>query len=451
MTISNKNIFKNAIKELMSNADQNMLSNETMYTLAGCFLETIIEERAEALILMQANHLDRLRHLQERLKFTGINVYSYSNEEDGFNKINADAPSLEHDNFFIILAERFSACLYWKGDSSDITAMNQGFCSLNPSEVKKLVDSLQTIYPSEKLAEDLMRIPQDRRNNEKFTTILRKIISDMENKQQELVCMNAELQEYSQQDHTEDEVKLAEISKLFSTVMHEVRNPLGSIGLHSRVISQKLAAMKSSKDNEDEAKNIEGMIESVEIISKTAVNLETMLTELLNFSKPVVPEMAEFNLEKAVMEIINLITPSYRERGVQLVLVNAIYKDFLLKFDRAKLHQVVFNLLKNALEVSKTGDLVEVLLKTNGDNIFIKVSDEGSGVPAEIKEKIFEPYFTTKKDGNGLGLAESRKLIRAQGGDLFLGVPGSKGAVFIISLKANPLNNPFNIIEAAKH
>jgi signal transduction histidine kinase len=73
-----------------------------------------------------------------------------------------------------------------------------------------------------------------------------------------------------------------------------------------------------------------------------------MLTELLNFSKPVIPEMAEFNLEKTVMEIINLITPSFKEKGVQLVLVNAIYKDFLLNFDRAKLHQVIFNLLKSA-------------------------------------------------------------------------------------------------------
>jgi signal transduction histidine kinase len=210
--------------------------------------------------------------------------------------------------------------------------------------------------------------------------------------------------------------------------------------------------MKSNQSDENEAKNIEGMIESIEIISRTAVNLENMLTELLNFSKPVIPEMAEFNLEKAVMEIINLITPSYRERGVQLVLVNSIYKDFLLKFDRAKLHQVIFNLLKNALEVSKTGDLVEILLRTNGDNILIKVSDEGSGVPAEIREKIFEPYFTTKKDGNGLGLAESRKLIRAQGGDLFLSNSESRGAVFIISLKANPLNDPFNnLIETIKH
>lgn len=443
MTVSNKNIFKNTVKELMCDINHNMFSNQTMYALAGSFLETIIEERSQAIILMKANPSERLKNLQNRLKFTNIKVYSYNEEDDGFIKIKTEAHSLEHENFFIILAERFSAGLYWREDSSEPLSVNEGFCSLNPSDVKKMVDSLQSVYYCEELKNDLAELPQDRRNNEKFTTILRKMASEMENKQQEIACLNAQIQE-SSQDNSED-AKLTEISKLFSTVMHEIRNPLGSIGLHSRVVSQKLETVKANlpktgKNAEIESQNINSMIESVEIIGRTVVTLENMLTELLNFSKPVIPEMAEFNLEKTVMEIINLITPSFKEKGVQLVLVNAIYKDFLLNFDRAKLHQVIFNLLKNALEVSKEGDLVEVLLKTEGDNILIKVSDEGPGIPKENREKIFEPYFTTKKEGTGVGLAESRKLIKAQGGNLYLDTSGTKGAVFIISLKANPLN-----------
>ncbi|OGI02703.1 MAG: hypothetical protein A2Y25_11170 [Candidatus Melainabacteria bacterium GWF2_37_15] len=209
------------------------------------------------------------------------------------------------------------------------------------------------------------------------------------------------------------------MNQLLSTVFHEVRNPLGVINLHAELIMR----------------NPEKAALSAEIISRTSRDLEQILTELLDFSKPVVLEKTEGNLECTVSEVINLIKPGYDEKNIELTFKNSLNKGISLNFDKTKINQVLFNLLKNALEASKPGDKVEVSLEKKHNSIFIKISDQGSGIPAENREKIFKPYFTTKKQGTGIGLAEAKKIVEAHQGSLYIDTKKTGGTAFIIQLK----------------
>ncbi len=428
----------------MSDIDRDTYSNQTIQSLVRSCLETIIDDRSNAVILVKVRETKNFQNLLNRLKYTDIKVYGYGGNLEEFKKIELNIPQMENDEFFIIIAERFSAGLYWnKPDSirnelhqnnasQEIFGLSEGFCSLNPAETKKIIEHLQAAAYSEDLEKDLSEILQDRRNNEKFTVILRKIVLDLENRQRDLICANTELKELHKTSG--DNEKLASISQLFSTIMHELRNPLGSINLHTKIISKKLEALQNT--NQEEIKNI---LESVELISRTSLNLEKTLGELLDFSKPISLEKTKLNFETAVKEIINLIKPSYENKNVGLIFKNSLNNNFLVNFDRAKLHQVIFNILKNALEISEPQSNVEVLLTDEENSICLKISDQGPGIPAKSREKIFEPYFTTKKEGTGLGLAQARKIIKAHDGNLYVDPNSISGAVFIISLPAASL------------
>ncbi len=209
------------------------------------------------------------------------------------------------------------------------------------------------------------------------------------------------------------------MNRLLSTVVHEVRNPLGVINLHAELI----------------LKNPGKAAMSAEVISRTSADLERILTELLDYSRPLTLETARNDIARAVNETICLIRPSYEDAKVELALENRLEEKALISFDRIKIFQALFNLLKNALEASKPGDKVEILLKRERDDVLIRISDQGPGIPVENREKIFEPFFTTRKKGTGIGLARTKKILEVHDGSLCIDPDKTGGAAFIIKLK----------------
>jgi len=211
------------------------------------------------------------------------------------------------------------------------------------------------------------------------------------------------------------------MNKMLSTVFHEVRNPLGVINLHAELI----------------IKNPANAAKSAEIISRTSRDLEKILGELLSFAKPVKLEKARQDAVLLVYDIVSLIKPRYEEKNVGIIVDNFLGEREELDIDRVKIYQALFNLLVNALDASAPGGKVKILLEKEETDCLIKISDEGEGVPAEIREKIFEPYFTTKKQGSGIGLAETKKIIEAHEGRIFIDSGRTTGTTFVIRLRGN--------------
>jgi signal transduction histidine kinase len=321
----------------------------------------------------------------------------------------------------VIIADRFSSCLFWEEAKSDIVNMYQGFCTLNPEDSRKITEYLQQLSNCENLVKDLSEIKQDRRSNEKFTTILRKFTESFENQQMDLICANTELKEVHEKVNQSE--KLASIGQLCSTIAHEIRNPLGMINLYAKIISKNVDQINDTKISE----SLKG---AASAITSATANLEDLLTQLRDFSKPLKITKSCTDLQATVNEIINLVKPAFDEKQVGLVL-NSNLDYIKIEFDKPKISQSLLNLVKNALEVSKQGDLVEVSIASrNSNTVSIVVKDQGTGILLKDRAKLFTPFFTTKKEGTGLGLVQSRKIIEAHGGSLNLISTDESGTIF---------------------
>ncbi|MFH0702703.1 MAG: ATP-binding protein [bacterium] len=430
-------VFNGSIRELMVHITVDMYTRQTLVSLFRCLLETIIESSYGSVILIKIKNDQSFQGLLNRLKYSKSKAYFYSEYEEikEFKNIKLNNPKLENDEFLIIVAERFSASLFWDENISKVFGLCEGFCSLNPNDSRQIIDYLQSISFDESLEEDVNNIKQDRRSNENFTKILGKLVASLESRQRDLICANTELKELHRK--TLQTEKLAAIGQLCSTIAHELRNPLSMIDLYGKIITKNVEKICAKiKDT----KITDSLNNASMSICNASMSLEKLLTELLDYAKPMSIEKTKGNLEEALNQVINLVKPSYEEKMVELFFNYRLNDDISVNFDRIKLNQAFLNVVKNALDVSKQGDIIEVFVdcRLGDDIVYIKVKDQGPGILSQDKEKIFTPYFTTKKEGTGLGLANARKIMEAHQGSLIIISTSPKGTIFGLTLPIEP-------------
>jgi signal transduction histidine kinase len=212
--------------------------------------------------------------------------------------------------------------------------------------------------------------------------------------------------------------KLAGVGRLAAGVAHELNNPLqvmlGYLSLNRDHPDRRLAAQLSLV--EDEALRCKGIVDGLLELSRPAVS-----------SLPVDLRALCENVAGALR--VSMSAPLARLQ---------VGGDALALGESAKLRQVVFNLMKNALEAAGPTGEVDVNIRVRGTDAEIVVRDDGPGVPSEARPKLFEPFFTTKPGGRGLGLAVSRAVALAHGGDVALEPASGRGAAFTLRLPAAP-------------
>jgi signal transduction histidine kinase len=150
---------------------------------------------------------------------------------------------------------------------------------------------------------------------------------------------------------------------------------------------------------------------------------------LLELSRPTVTPVA-VDLRGLCEDVASALRVAVEPRALRLSVEGA----GLVLGDGPRLRQVIFNLVRNALEAARPAGEVKVLARTSGDSVEVAVSDSGPGIAAEARERLFEPFFTTKPTGTGLGLAVSRAIALAHGGDIDVRDGDSGGAVFTLRL-----------------
>jgi len=217
--------------------------------------------------------------------------------------------------------------------------------------------------------------------------------------------------------------RLAQIGEICSSVAHGIRNPL--------------AAMRSSAQLTLELGKIdEDSRERVNDILSEGRRLGDRVTRLLNFARAKVDAFQKVDLRDLVAESIREIEPELTRRGIR---AERILPDSPIPVngDRHQLQQVVIELLSNAMELSKSGDAIQVACRPPdaAGMTAIVVTDQGPGVPAEVRGRIFDLFFTTKPTGTGIGLATVRRIARLHGGDVTLAdAPTGHGAMFVVML-----------------
>ncbi len=214
--------------------------------------------------------------------------------------------------------------------------------------------------------------------------------------------------------------RLAALGQTVAEITHEIRNPLMLIGGFAR---QLIKSVSGKKDQE-----------KLSIIAGEIVRLENMLTDVKSLYTPWSLVIEKFDVHDLLEEIHHLVSTSNVDKKFTVHLKTS-EKSPVIEGDREKLKQVVLNIMKNSIEALPDGGVMSLEMEERGDSIEITVKDQGHGIPKELQEKIFNPYFTTKKGGTGLGLCVSRRIVEDhKGSSLTIESEEGKGTTVTISL-----------------
>jgi signal transduction histidine kinase len=215
--------------------------------------------------------------------------------------------------------------------------------------------------------------------------------------------------------------RLSAISRITSGVAHEVKNPLNAILLHVEVARSKL----SHGDTE--------VGEQMEIISREILRLDRVVRTFLDFTRPVELRLDNVPVQELVREIVDLAEPQTAAGNIR-VSVNAQADGVEVRVDRDLLKQAVLNIVFNAIQAMPEGGELGFEASAGKDTAELRISDTGAGIPAEVRDKIFRLYFSTKSGGSGIGLAMAFRIVQIHDGTIgFTSEPG-RGTTFVIRL-----------------
>lgn len=220
--------------------------------------------------------------------------------------------------------------------------------------------------------------------------------------------------------------RLAAVGTLSAGLAHEIRNPLNSAQLQLRLLERRL------RKQSQEAK----LLEPIALVQSEIQRLSALVQEFLDFARPSEPKLSDSDLA----DIIEHVTALERLRAEQLdvALKVRILRRVRVVADPGKIKQVLLNLVRNAIEATDESGAVTIELDKDGDGACVRVCDNGTGMPPEVVERIFEPFFSTKSQGTGLGMAICHSLVAQHGGHIRIH-SSECGTSVEVSLPIHPL------------
>jgi signal transduction histidine kinase len=219
---------------------------------------------------------------------------------------------------------------------------------------------------------------------------------------------------------TEDRVeseRIDSIMNLAAGVAHEIGNPLNAIGIHLQLLRRRLADLGSAGTKVNE---------SIDIVESEVRRLDGIVRNFLGAVRPAVPDLADTQLLEVVAGALALLKDQMAELGVRAVVEVADELPLVLA-DHGQVKQALFNVIKNALEAMDRGGQITVRARSDDEWVVLEVADTGVGISAQKLTRVFDAYYTTKADGNGLGLLIVLRILRAHGGRVDVASAPGKG------------------------
>lgn len=216
--------------------------------------------------------------------------------------------------------------------------------------------------------------------------------------------------------------RLAAMGEMAATLAHEVRNPLGAMELFTKLLLDEVGDRPAAR-------------RLVEQVAGGIADLDHLVSNILDYTRLPEPRLVPTDIDAMLDEALLIATASF---GPAVTIERQGALQTLWPVDRGLLVRALLNLLRNAGEAMGGAGTLRVGVEPSERWLRIVVADTGPGVPADVSESIFTPFFTTKERGTGLGLSVARAAIAAHGGILRLS-PGEGGAVFTITLPARPV------------
>lgn len=214
--------------------------------------------------------------------------------------------------------------------------------------------------------------------------------------------------------------RFAELGRLSAVLAHEIRNPLGAI--------KGFAQFTRNRFKEGDPQR-----EDMETIVAESTRLERLVKELLVYAKPQQTHKTHFDMQHLGEQLVKLMEFEAGQRGVG-VSFQAGENPIGFFGDEDQLIQAGLNIMMNAVDAMGEGGKLDVFLSETDTHVVIAFRDSGSGIPKDVLPDIFEPFFTRKASGTGLGLSVARRIVKAHGGDIEVDASSQNGACFALVL-----------------
>lgn len=216
--------------------------------------------------------------------------------------------------------------------------------------------------------------------------------------------------------------KLSAMGELASGVAHEIRNPINAIGM----IAQRLNKEFIPTENHTEYLDI------TQLLRNEVTRINKIITQFLSYAKPIDINPKPVEIGSYLKDVYKLFESQAKQKSINFILLGA--ENIILNLDADLIKQSLMNILQNAFDAVKNDGQVVFKYFRLSNNLIIEISDNGIGISTEQQKKIFDLYFTTKKDGNGLGLSISQKIIAQHNGSISVTSKVNSGTTFKIIL-----------------
>ncbi len=228
----------------------------------------------------------------------------------------------------------------------------------------------------------------------------------------------------SEQQTIESE-RLNALTLLAAGVAHEIGNPLNSLHIHLQLMQRQAQKLDGAARAELE--------ESIDIARSEVSRLDSIVTQFLRAIRPSKPQFQPENVNNLVDEAVRFFAPEIQDRDI--VVEQELRSDLpLLQLDRDQMKQAFYNVIKNSFEAMKRRGILRIRTDRDDTHVLVSFTDTGGGMSPENLSHVFEPYFTTKASGSGLGLLIVRRIVREHGGELSIESNEGKGLTLTIRL-----------------
>jgi len=248
--------------------------------------------------------------------------------------------------------------------------------------------------------------------------------------------------------------RLAEIGTMTSGLAHEIKNPLSTLGLNAQLLEEDLEIIAASLDDPDALDRIGRARRRFESLGREANRLREILEDFLRFAGRIRLNRQPADAHRMIQELVDFFEPQASADGVTLRTQLDAQPPTLVA-DVPLLKQALLNLLINAVQAMADarqrgkphGGADLLMIRTNRRRVFgrdqlcIDVIDTGPGMPDDVRQRVFEPYFSTKSGGTGLGLPTTRRIIEEHGGSVAVHAEPGRGTDFAVTLPVDAVSN----------
>jgi signal transduction histidine kinase len=218
------------------------------------------------------------------------------------------------------------------------------------------------------------------------------------------------------------------LARLLGRLAHEIRNPLSSLDIHFQLLEEDLSALAPQAR--------EQLSGRLEVIQGELHRLDRIVAQFLRLAGPSALEIETVDVSGVLRHVVQLLGAEAQCREIRLDLLDS-HPLPLIQADPVRLTQALVNLVINAIQAVEHGGSIAVSASVVGEHLILEVSDTGPGIPESNLAAIFDPYYTTKKEGHGLGLWIAQQIVAAHSGTLLAKNRGEGGAAFAILLPLN--------------